>query len=82
VDGSLRTLTCVVVIPSNDSAVGSWVGWASVLAGSGNEPGDKVAVMIKSVGVAELGDDKLKPQPEANIATIVMKEKNLFTCQL
>ena len=82
VDGSLRTLTCVVVIPSTDSAVGSWAGWASVLAGRGNKPGGKVAVMIKRVGVAELGESKLKPQPEARIATIDIRKKNLYTCQL
>jgi hypothetical protein len=72
----------VVVIPSTDPAVGSWVGWASVWAGKGNEPAGKVAVMIKSVGVPELGEDKLKPQPEASIAKIDINKMDLCTFQL
>jgi hypothetical protein len=51
-DGALRTLTCVVVVPSTGATVGATVGGTGVDVGGGVQVGGKVAVMMKSVGVA------------------------------
>ena len=82
VDGSARTLTCVVVIPSSGSAVGGRVGGANVSVAGGNELGGKVTVMTKSVGVEELEGEKFKPQLETSRAAGRIKKMALCTGQL
>ena len=77
VDGSLRTLTTVEVVPSMgagvDVAVGGWAVWV----GGGGVVGGKVAVMMNIVGVAE-SDATLSPQAEVIIASTAMM--NMILC--
>ena len=51
VDGSKRTLTCVVVIPSTGAMVGERVDGIGVWDGSSVEPAGKVDVWGRRVGV-------------------------------
>ncbi len=82
VDGSPRTFTWDVVVPSCGTAVGAWVGDANGSIDAGSELGGKVAVIMKAVGETESGVDKLKLQLEASRAAVDIMKINFFTRQL
>jgi hypothetical protein len=69
----------VVVTPSTGSAVGGCRDGANDAAGGSNDPGGRLAVMTKSVGVAESGEDTLKPQPEIRREAVVINKMVLNT---
>ena len=52
---------------------------ASVSVGGGGEVGGRVLVIIKSVGVAGLGNDKFKLQPEMSMAIGIMNKTIICT---
>jgi hypothetical protein len=81
VDGSLRTFTCEVVVPSWGAVVGTWVGGTNVPVGRGSGLGGKVDVIVimKGVGVTELGAGNFKPQLETAKAAVRIRKTILCT---
>jgi len=82
VDGSPRTFTCDVVVPSCGALVEIWVGDADGSVAGGSELGGKVAVIMKPVGEAESGVDKLRLQLDASRAAVDIMKIIFFTRQL
>jgi len=82
VDGSPRTFTCDVVVPSCGALVEIWVGDAAGSVDGGSELGGKVAVIMKPVGEAESGVDKLRLQLDASRAAVDIMKIIFFTRQL
>ncbi len=78
-DGSLRTLTCVVVVPSTGAAVGASVGGNAVWVGGGGRLAGSVEVMMNNVGVSMPPRNRLRPHPEVNIAEKMMNRKSFRT---
>ena len=82
VDGSPRTFTWDVVVPSWGILVDNWVGCANCSVDGGSKLGGKVAVMMKAVGVAGSVVDKLKLQLETSRAAVNNMKIIFFTLQL
>ncbi len=73
VDGSLRTFTCVAVIPSIGAAVGAGVDSAGVWVGLGGAVGGSVDVMTNKVGVPAEGAERPAAHPESSRVKRVKK---------
>lgn len=62
VEGSGRTLTCVLVMPCTGTVVGEGVGGMGVSVAEGTAVGSSVAVMMNGVAVAPLETPMRVPQ--------------------
>jgi hypothetical protein len=82
VDGSPRTFICDVVVPSCGALVDTWVGCAGGSFDGGSELGGREAVIMKPVGEAESGVDKLRLQLDASRAAVDIMKNIFFTRQL
>lgn len=79
VDGSARTLTCVLVVPAIGAMVGSSVGGGGVNVDSGAEVGGNVAVRNAGVEVWSALLEVVQAESDKAIASVISRSGLEFT---